>query len=279
MKAPRIRLVGGGELFDALATLVAEAGAERVEQAADIEIWVVPVSELAREVAERRPGPADRVVLATRGLEPGTGRRPSDLVLAGSACLRVGALAGPLLPGEVRRRSPCAAVIASPFAEVTTLATAALRSPFCRAYASPDLAGVELASALVDVFAVALGAARGLGLGTGAEALLVARSAVEGARLARRIGGEARTFSGLAGVGDLVACAASHEHPGHGRGLALARGEKLPEVAAMAEGLLRHAPGLPIVGGVRRVARGELSAATMLGALMATAHVGEWDDT
>jgi hypothetical protein len=177
MKAPRIRLVGGGELFDALATLVAEAGAERVEQAADVEIWVVPVSELAREVAERRPGPADRVVLATRGLEPGTGRRPSDLVLAGSACLRVGALAGPLLPGEVRRRSPCAAVIASPFAEVTTLATAALRSPFCRAYASPDLAGVELASALVDVFAVALGAARGLGLGPGAEALLVARAA------------------------------------------------------------------------------------------------------
>lgn len=278
MKPPRIQLVGAGELFEALGTLIATAGAERVEGGADVELWVVPASELARVVEARRPGPADRIVLATRGLEPGTGRRGSEVVLAGSACLRVGALGGPLLPGEVRRQSPCAAVIASPFTELTALATAALRSPLCRAYASPDLVGVELASALVDVFAVALGAARGLGLGTGAEALLVARAAVEGARLAGRIGGEARTFSGLAGVGDLVACAASQEHPGHGRGLALARGERLPDVAAMAEALLRHAPGLPIVGGVRRVASGEVTAGDMLGALMATAHEGEWDD-
>ena len=75
-----------------------------MEQAADVEIWVVPVSELAREVAERRPGPADRVVLATRGLEPGTGRRPSDLVLAGSvtdlADVRGQDLLGFPLPGR-----------------------------------------------------------------------------------------------------------------------------------------------------------------------------------
>jgi glycerol-3-phosphate dehydrogenase (NAD(P)+) len=273
-----VQLVGEGEMAQALEALTAAAGAPRVDGDADVQFWAVPVGQLAATVVARRPGPGDRVVLATRGLEHATGRRPSEIVLAGSACLRVGALGGPLLPAEIRRGSPCAAVVASPFDELTALATAALRSSLCRAYASPDLVGVELASALVDVFAVALGAARGLGLGTSAEALLVARAAVEGARLARRIGGDARTFSGLAGVGDLVACAASADHPGHRRGLALARGERLAEVTELAAALLRHAPSLPIVGGVRRVASGEAAAADVLGALMASAHVGEWDD-
>lgn len=272
-----VRLVGGGELFDALGLLVERAGATRVDGPADVEFWAVPLGELRATVRARAPGPHDRVILATRGLEPATGRRPSEIFAEESACLRLGALGGPLLPGELRRQSPCAAVVASPYREVGALGTAVLRSPLCRAYATTDLVGVELASALVDVFAVAVGAARGLGLGTGAEALLVARAAVEGARLAAKIGGDARTFSGLAGVGDLVACAASADHPGHRAGLALARGERLPEVAAMCDALLGQAR-LPIVGVLRRVARGEARAAEALDVLMSSAHVGEWDD-
>ncbi len=275
---PSVALVGSGEMVEALATLVGASGAQRVEQGADVELWVTPIQELRALVRSRAPGPADRIVLATRGLEPGTGLRPTEIVLAESACLRVGVVGGPLLPGELRRRSPCAAVVASAFHEVGSIASRALRSPLCRVYATTDLAGVELASALVDIFAVALGAARGLGLGTGAEALLVARAAVEGARLAGRTGGDARTFSGLAGVGDLVACAASPDHPGHRRGLALARGEPAPEVVALCDALLGRAPKLPIVSGVRRVARGEVRVADALDVLMSSAHVGEWDD-
>lgn len=274
----RVEIVGSGEMAEALATLVHAAGASVVGGDADLELWVTPVSELRALVRARAPGPSARVVLATRGLEPGTGLRPSEIVLAESAALRIGAIGGPLLPGELRRRSPCAAVVASPYREVTTIAAGALRSPLCRVYASSDLVGVELAAALVDVFAVALGAARGLGLGSGAEALLVARAAVEGARLAGRIGGDPRTFSGLSGVGDLVACAASPDHPGHRKGLALARGEAAAEVVAMCDALLSHAPSLPIVSGVRRVARGEVRVAEALNVLMASAHVGEWDD-
>lgn len=266
-------VVGEGEVAEALRVLCAEAN-----QSVHVEFWVVPSGELRHVVRARAPGPADRVVLATRGLEPGTGLRPSQVIAEESACLRIGAIAGPLLPTEVARRSPSAAVVASPFHEVAAAAALALRSPLLRLYETTDLAGVELAGALVDVFAIALGAARGLGLGTGAEALLVARAAVEGARLAKKIGGDPRTFSGLAGVGDLVACSASAEHPGHRRGLSLARGEESASIVAMCDALLGHAPTLPIVGGVRLVASGQAKAADVLARLMASAHAGEWDD-
>lgn len=270
----RVTVVGTGDVAVALTTLVAAAGATMVDQDADVELWVAPIAALRALVRNRAPGPGTRIVLATRGLESGTGLRPSEIVLQESAVLRIGALGGPAL----RTDSPCAAVVASPFREVTTVATAALRSPLCRVYTSTDLVGVELAAALVDVFAVALGAARGLGLGGAAEALIVARAAVEGGRLAERIGGDARTFSGLAGVGDLVACAASPDHVGHRRGLALARSEPQPEVADLCSALLGHAPNLPIVGAVRRVAQGEVRASEALNLLMASAHAGEWDD-
>ncbi len=270
----RVTVVGGGEGAATLAALVKAAGAEVVDAEADVELWVAPIGALRALARERAPGPGARIVLATRGLESGTGLRPSQIVLEETAALRIGALGGPAL----RTDAPCAAVVASPFQEVTAVATGALRSPRCRVYASPDLVGVELAAALVDVFAVALGAAKGLGLGGAAEALLVARAAVEGGRLAGRIGGDARTFSGLAGVGELVACAASPDHPGLRRGLALARGEPQPEVAELCAALLSHAPSLPIVGAVRRVAQGEVRPDEALNLLMASAHAGEWDD-
>lgn len=266
-------VVGTGELADTLRVLCAEGGG-----GANLQLWAVPAADLRALVRDRAPGPADRVVLATRGLEPGTGLRASQVFEQESACIRIGAIAGPLLPTEIARRSPCAAVVASPYREVTHAAAVALRSPLLRIYETSDLPGVELAGALVDVFAVALGAARGLGLGTGAEALLVARAAVEGARLAGKIGGDPRTFSGLAGVGDLVACSASEFHPGHRRGLSLARGEVATEIVAMCDALLGHAPRLPIVGGVRLVASGKASAADVLAQLMSSAHAGEWDD-
>ena len=266
-------VVGIGEMADTLRILCAEGGGGEA-----LEFWAVPPASLRDTVRDRAPGPELRIVVATRGLEPGTGARPSQVFEQESACLRIGAIAGPLLPSEIARRSPCAALVASPYREVTQAGAKALRSPLLRTYESNDLVGAELAGALVDVFAVALGAARGLGLGIGAEALLVARAAVEGARLAAKIGGDPRTFSGLAGVGDLVACSASDQHPGHRRGLALSRGETAVEIVAMCDALLSHAPRLPIVSGVRLVASGNAGAADVLARLMSSAHAGEWDD-
>lgn len=273
----RVEIRGEGELAEALATLARSAGHELVEADPDLVILNWPTGELRDRVRAAAYGPSVRVLVATRGLEPSTGKRLTQVVLEECAALRVGAIGGPILPSEVRRRSPCAAVIASPFHEVGEWGGAVLRSPMCRVYSTKDLPGAELAGAMVEVLTVALGVAHGLGLGVGAEALLVARGIVEGTRLAAHEGGDVHTFAGLAGVGDLVACAGSQDHPGQRRGLALARGEKDPELAARAAALLAREPKLPITAAVRALAEGRVSAPEALAGLMTREHHGEWE--
>lgn len=297
----KIAIIGADDRAEALALLIAAAGNEALawegtlpdlppiyaphgialrpslaalgEEADLVLIDVAPglVRGVVRALA---PAPAAHVVLTTRGLEFPSGERLSRVVTQESSCLRVGALAGPILASEVRRRSPCAAVVASRFHETCGLTSAALHSPLCRVYPSEDLAGVELAGALVEVVAAALGAARGLGMGIGLQALVVTRGIAEGGRLAARAGGDPRTFAGLAGAGELVACMALGEHgagtdaPGMRRGLALARGETDPALAGYCDALLAVEKDLPITQGVRAVARGEARVADAMAALL-----------
>lgn len=283
----KVGIVGQGEAAEALEILCRRAGSEVLSDlpwlaaggadACDLVLLAVPPDAVRATVRSMRPGPAARIVVTTRGLEPGTGRRLSQIVAEESACLRVGALAGPILAAEVRRGSPCAAVAASRFDEVARQVAVALHSPACRVYTSDDLAGVEVAGALVEVLAMALGVARGLGLGVGAQALIVTRGSTEGARLARKESGDVRTFSGLAGVGELVACAGLADHPGHVRGLAMARGEPDPAAVALCDALLARVSDLPITGAVRMLASGRARAADVLAALMTREQAGEFD--
>lgn len=292
-----VAIVGTGEIVESLARLAVAAGntvtvggargpegfvattdLAALARSTDILLLAMAPDRFRGIVCELDPGPAARAVVATRGLEPGTGKRLSEILAEESACLRVGALAGPILPGEVRRHSPCAAVVASPFAEVTRAASRALHSPACRIYGTLDLPGVELAGALVEVLAMALGIARGLGLGVGAQALIVTRGVAEGSRLARMGGGDPRTFSGLAGVGELVACAALPDHPGHVRGLALARGEADPAAAALCQALLGRVRDLPITQAVGTLAAGQARAAEVIKSLMTRDNRDEFEE-
>lgn len=275
-----VSVIGHGEMAQGILTLAQAAGnaasilpdeidgIELAVRNSDLMIFACQPEELRTRLRRLRPGPANRVLLAMRGLDPESGKRFSEVVLEQTACLRVGALGGPLIPSEVRRGSPSAAVAASPFREVGDAAVQALHSHACRIYPSLDLADVEFAGALVEVLTTAIGVARGLGLGVGTQAIIVARGIAEGARLARKIGGDPATFSGLAGVGELVACASLPDHPANIRGLALARGEADPRMAVLCEALLARCPDLPITGGIRQLARGKIRATDLLSGLM-----------
>jgi glycerol-3-phosphate dehydrogenase (NAD(P)+) len=105
----------------------------------------------------------------------------------------------------------------------------------------------------------------------------VSRGVAEGARLARKGGGDPRTFSGLAGVGELVACAALPDHPGFVRGLALARGEGDPAAAALCAALLGRVKDLPITQAVGALATGRARAAEVIAGLMTRDHREEFD--
>jgi glycerol-3-phosphate dehydrogenase (NAD(P)+) len=145
------------------------------------------------------------VVHAIGALAAPDNARVSEVIRDGIPTLKIGALAGPALPADLAANDFSSMVAASSFAEVVGEARRLLNAPpALRVYGSTDLAGVELASALACAYTVALGLCDALGLGAGPRAVLVTRAVAEASRLGIAAGAEAKTFAGLAGLGNLL---------------------------------------------------------------------------
>ncbi|MBX3466556.1 MAG: NAD(P)-dependent glycerol-3-phosphate dehydrogenase [Planctomycetes bacterium] len=196
--------------------------------------------EVAGQAGEFVTG--DQVLLsATKGLEPRTFVRMSQ-VLAEETCARkVGAISGPNLAKELIAGQPGATVVASRYREAIVVGAQLLHSRVLRVYGNLDVKGVELAGALKNVIAIATGVAHGLGLGVNVRAMLITRGLAEVQRLGVRLGADALTFSGLAGIGDLLATASSELSRNFRVGLGLAQGRALEavldELGEVAEGV------------------------------------------
>ena len=269
-------VIGGGEFASALAALAAANGPvlrrtsppgaapaagepELAELArARLVLFVLPSSQVRRaaQVLGDYLDGARLLVHATRGLEPETFRRFSEVLREETPCLRVGALAGPTLATEVARGQPTAAVVGSRYPEVIDAVRAALGGPTFRVYGSDDLAGVELAAALSSVVALAAGLAAGLGLEYNTRAAVVVRGFAEMARLGVTLGADAATFTGLAGLGDLLASAQSDASADFRLGRAIGAGTPASEALAAMEASGAHAEGIRTVEAVQRMARG-----------------------
>ncbi|HEX7702635.1 MAG TPA: NAD(P)-binding domain-containing protein [Kofleriaceae bacterium] len=145
------------------------------------------------------------VVHAIGALAPPGNERVSDVIAVGLPTLKIGALAGPALPADLVAGEYASMVVASAFDEVVSEGRRLLNAPpVLRVYSSKDLAGVELASALAGAYTVALGLCDGLKMGAGPRAVLITRAVAEASRLGMAMGAEARTFAGLAGLGNLL---------------------------------------------------------------------------
>ena len=127
------------------------------------------------------------------------------------------------------------------------MVTEALHSSRYRVYESDDLAGVQLAGAMVPVLATLVGLAHHLpGAGMGVHALVLTRGLEEASRLAVATGADPRTFAGLAGIGDLVAAQSQPDHPHYLAGRALAAGDRALGPILLARALLSRARHLGI---------------------------------
>ena len=145
------------------------------------------------------------VVHAIGALAAPDNERVSEVMARGLPTLRIGALAGPALPGDLAAGEFASMVVASAFDEVVSETRRLLNiPPLLRVYGSKDLAGVELAAALAGAYTVALGLCDGLEMGPGPRAVLITRAVAEASRLGQASGAEARTFAGLAGLGNLL---------------------------------------------------------------------------
>jgi glycerol-3-phosphate dehydrogenase (NAD(P)+) len=168
----------------------------------------------------------------------------SDIMREETPARRIGALGGPVQADELHRGLPSAMVCGSHFPEVIAAVTQAFQHSSLRVYGTPDVHGLEWASAMVGCLAIGVGYAKEAGAGPGLLAALISRGVDEAARITAAAGCEERTMLGLGGYGDLLASIALDNRPEVIVGKALAHGKSVEE--AIAEAKLR-VEAIPLV--------------------------------
>ncbi len=181
------------------------------------------------------------VVSVIKGIENETFQRPTEVVTSVLGPRPVVALGGPSHAEEVARRRPATLVAASEDDALAKVVQAAFTTDRFRVYTNNDLAGVEFAGALKNVIAIAAGICDGIEYGDNAKSALMTRGLVEMTRFGVAMGAQQLTFSGLAGVGDLITtCTSPHgrnRKVGELLGKGKTREQIQEEMVAVAEGL------------------------------------------
>jgi glycerol-3-phosphate dehydrogenase (NAD(P)+) len=231
----------------------------------DLVAIAVP-SRVFGDVVRALPGNAPLLSLS-KGLDPATGSRLSALV----DDRPVAVLSGPNFAAEVVAEKPFASVVASVDRDLGERLQRELISGTFRVYLNTDVMGVELCGAAKNVMALAAGVVDGLELGDNAKAAMLTRGLAEMSRLGTAAGARLETFSGLAGMGDLVVTGWSHLSRNRREGELIARGEdplsaastigstveSISTAPALARLASRLGVDLPITDAVSRVLHGE----------------------
>ncbi|HEY1348170.1 MAG TPA: NAD(P)H-dependent glycerol-3-phosphate dehydrogenase [Ktedonobacteraceae bacterium] len=199
-------------------------------------LLVTPSQRLRENLRQLAPvlEPETLLVSASKGIEIGTLKRMTEVIEeeVPDARLRLATLSGPNISREVAQRKPTAAVVAAYIPRVALHARTLLTTDCYRVYNSDDVIGVELGGALKNIIAIGAGFNDGMGLGDNAKAAFITRGLAEISRLGVAAGANPLTFSGLAGMGDLIATCASPLSRNHQLGRRLAAGEKLEDILA-----------------------------------------------
>lgn len=199
---------------------------------ADLAVIVVPVAGL-RETLRRiiATGRAIPVIWGCKGFEGKSAKLPHQVAIDEYAGVApCGVLSGPSFAQEVAQRKPTALTLASHDEEFSRSIAAQLHHPRLRVYSSTDVIGVEVGGAVKNVITIAAGISDGMGLGHNARAALITRGLAEITRLGLKLGGHIETFSGLAGVGDLILTTTGDLSRNRRVGLLLAEGQPLLDI-------------------------------------------------
>jgi glycerol-3-phosphate dehydrogenase (NAD(P)+) len=199
-------------------------------------VFVAVPSHFCRQVYARMAGhlaPDQVVVSLTKGLDGRTLKtmsRVMEEVFGDERRSRTAVLSGPSFAREVAAGFPTAVVVASADIRTARRIQHAVSSRIIRAYTSTDVIGVEVAGAMKNTIAIAAGIIDALKFGLNSRAALITRGLVEIRRLGVALGGRPATFSGLAGIGDLVLTCTGELSRNHWVGQELGLGKKLDEI-------------------------------------------------
>lgn len=205
-------------------------------EGSDVVLLSIPTQMLSSRLDEISKHVGEAIlVTCCKGIDQQTGKLPAELVSEAFPNNSIGALSGPSFATDVVAGLPTAVTVASKSEGVGDILAGQLSTDTFRCYSTTDVKGVELGGALKNVLALAVGAARGMGLGASAEAALMARGFSELRRLATGLGAKTETLSGLSGFGDLVLTCSSPQSRNFSYGMAMGGGDSL-EGLKLAEG-------------------------------------------
>lgn len=201
----------------------------------DMVVLVVP-SHVMRETTLKMAGHISKetiVASASKGIENETHLTMTGVMretLTEIPPDHLAVISGPSFASEVARKLPTVVTAASKEPETAALVQQVLATPYFRVYTSNDLIGVELGGSLKNVIAIAAGVIDGLKLGLNTRAALITRGMTEIRRLGLKMGANPRTFTGLAGFGDLILTCTGHLSRNHTVGKKIGQGEKVKDI-------------------------------------------------
>jgi glycerol-3-phosphate dehydrogenase (NAD(P)+) len=270
--------------------LAATADLEKAVHDTDLLVIGVPTHGFRAILVDARPylRPWVPVVSLAKGFERGSLLRMTELIAEELPGHPAAVLTGPNLAKEIMAGQAAASVIATEDLAVAQALQAVLQRGMFRIYTNDDVIGCELGGALKNVVAIATGIAQGLGVGDNTRAAVVCRGLAELTRLGVEMGGQAATFAGLAGMGDLMATCMSPLSRNRMLGEQLGAGKTLADVLrssrTVAEGVgtaatthqlaQRYGVEMPVCHEVHRVLTGEISASQAYRGLSRQKHAG-----
>lgn len=225
---------------------------ETIEMTADMETAVkdkelvvlgVPSLYIRSTAAKMAPFMQDGqiVVNVSKGIEESTLLTMTEIISEEIPNADVAVLSGPSHAEEVSRNIPTTVVAGAKIRKTAERIQAIFMNEVFRVYTSPDMLGIEIGGALKNVIALAAGIIDGLGYGDNTKAALITRGIAEMSRLGVAMGGYQETFSGLAGMGDLIVTCASKHSRNRKAGYLIGQGssvqEAMDEVKMVVEGV------------------------------------------
>lgn len=264
--------------------LTATSDIEKAIQNVDVLIVGVPSQGFRQVLEQAKPHvrPWIPIISLTKGLEPSTQNRMTQIIEEVLPGHPVGVLTGPNLAREIMAGQAAAAVIAMKDKNIVTKLQKLFRSGLFRVYTNDDVIGCELGGVLKNIIAIAVGMGDGQGAGDNTRAGLITRGLAEISRLGVAMGGKAETFAGLTGMGDMIATCTSSQSRNRFVGVELGKGRKIDdiieEMVMVAEGV-KSAPTviqlaqelnvrMPIAQDVYRVLQGQGTASRVFKGLL-----------
>ncbi|WP_196138900.1 NAD(P)H-dependent glycerol-3-phosphate dehydrogenase [Aliikangiella sp. G2MR2-5] len=195
---------------------------------------VTPSHAFSSTLVKLKPLVAEdaRIVWACKGVEPETAEFLEKRVIEvfGESCAKA-VLSGPTFAKELAVGSPTAITLASDNGQFASDLSQRLVNETFRIYLSSDLKGVQFGGAFKNIVAIGAGMADGLGFGANARTALVTRGLAEMMRMGEKLGGRKETFTGMAGLGDLVLTCTDNQSRNRRFGLALGKGASVEQAA------------------------------------------------